>query len=157
MKEQHRQDAAKTAAAKGERSGNTKQQGQGQQGSAAGGANTPGAEQQQQQQQQEGQPGCESGIGTNTPGAQQQQQQQQGQGQGEHGEEEEASPFACITSTMGWSTFHMVLTCWLSQVDVPAKSDLKDWDLLVGVRLVDDLRLESSGIPRVFWNLSIWN
>ena len=43
-----------------------------------------------------------------------------------------ASPFACIGATMGWETFHLVHSLWLSQLDVPAKSDTKDWALQVG-------------------------
>jgi hypothetical protein len=46
------------------------------------------------------------------------------------------SPFAVISSTMGMETFHFVISTWLGQVDIPAKSDLKDWPLQVGVWLL---------------------
>ncbi|GAX82511.1 hypothetical protein CEUSTIGMA_g9938.t1 [Chlamydomonas eustigma] len=42
------------------------------------------------------------------------------------------SPFACISSTMGWDTFHLVHKLWLSQLDVPARSDTKDWNIQHG-------------------------
>lgn len=41
------------------------------------------------------------------------------------------SPYAVISSTMGMETFHFVIATWLGQVDIPAKSDLKDWPLQV--------------------------
>jgi hypothetical protein len=41
------------------------------------------------------------------------------------------SPFACLGATMGWETFRMVHILWLSQLDVPPKSDAKDWALQV--------------------------
>ena len=39
------------------------------------------------------------------------------------------SPFACLSATMGWETFRMVHILWIGQLDVPAKSDAKDWEL----------------------------
>lgn len=111
---------------------------------------------------------------------------EEAQQQQQEAERDSASPFACIASTMGWGTFHLVslgmqhnvlfqafllsctvyarglavscrfialvgchkpsdcivpcdfnlqvLTSWLGQVDVPAKSDLKDWELQVSRR-----------------------
>lgn len=41
------------------------------------------------------------------------------------------SPFAPISATMGWETFHLVITTWLSQIDLPARSELKNWELQV--------------------------
>lgn len=41
------------------------------------------------------------------------------------------SPFAPIRATMGWSTFHMCLTLFLGQVDVPARSSEKKWEVQV--------------------------
>lgn len=46
--------------------------------------------------------------------------------------EAEVSPFSYISSTMGWETFHLVMTLWNQQIDIPARSDEKDWRLLVG-------------------------
>ena len=52
--------------------------------------------------------------------------------EGEHlRDSNEASPFACISSTMGWETFHLVHMLWLSQLDVPDRSETKDWELQV--------------------------
>ena len=31
------------------------------------------------------------------------------------------SPFASVSATMGWETFHLVQILWMSQVDVPKK------------------------------------
>ncbi len=39
------------------------------------------------------------------------------------------SPFACISATMGYSTFHMLQTLWLGVIDLPTNSSEKDWDL----------------------------
>ena len=39
------------------------------------------------------------------------------------------SPFACLSATMGWETFRMVHILWIGQLEVPAKSDAKDWEL----------------------------
>lgn len=46
-------------------------------------------------------------------------------------EMEETSPFATIAATMGWDTFHLVHSLWLSIVDLPNKSPEKDWGLQV--------------------------
>ncbi len=35
-----------------------------------------------------------------------------------------ASPFAGISATMGWETFHFVHGLWLSQLDVPTRQEL---------------------------------
>lgn len=43
--------------------------------------------------------------------------------------EEESSPFAAISATMGWETFHMVQTIWLSVIDANPK--IKDWEIQV--------------------------
>ena len=50
---------------------------------------------------------------------------------GEEPKDDEPSPFACISATMGWETFHLVHMLWLSQLDIPDKSDTKDWELQV--------------------------
>ncbi|CAD7696779.1 unnamed protein product [Ostreobium quekettii] len=39
------------------------------------------------------------------------------------------SPFSCISATVGWELFHMVRVMWLSQTDIPGKSEDKDWEL----------------------------
>ncbi|KAK9830387.1 hypothetical protein WJX72_011470 [[Myrmecia] bisecta] len=39
------------------------------------------------------------------------------------------SPFACISATMGFETFHMVQVLWLGIIDMPTKSEEKDWEL----------------------------
>ena len=41
------------------------------------------------------------------------------------------SPFACISATMGYGTFHMLQTLWLGVIDLPTNSSEKDWDLQV--------------------------
>ena len=43
--------------------------------------------------------------------------------------EEESLPFAAISATMGWETFHMVQTIWLSVIDTNPK--IKDWEIQV--------------------------
>jgi len=44
---------------------------------------------------------------------------------------DEDSPFACISATMGYDTFHMVQTLWLGVIDQPINSTDKDWELQV--------------------------
>lgn len=39
------------------------------------------------------------------------------------------SPFSDISSTMGWDMFHLLLTVWQHQIEIPTRSDEKDWDL----------------------------
>ena len=46
------------------------------------------------------------------------------------------SPFAAISATMGWETFHMVHTIWLGIIDLPPNSKEKDWELQVKSRAV---------------------
>lgn len=41
------------------------------------------------------------------------------------------SPFACISATMGYDTFHLVQMLWLGVIDLPTNSSEKDWDLQV--------------------------
>ena len=53
----------------------------------------------------------------------------EGEGEGEGGEVVK-SPYASLGATMGWSTFHLVHTLWLGQIDVPARSDTKDWEMM---------------------------
>lgn len=55
--------------------------------------------------------------------------QQAEEGRLEDEEEEEESPFAAISATMGWETFHMVQALWLNAVDLPPNSQDKDWNL----------------------------
>ncbi len=45
--------------------------------------------------------------------------------------QDQLSPFAGVSSTMGWETFHLVQTLWMGQIDVPTKSDQKNWELQV--------------------------
>ena len=47
----------------------------------------------------------------------------------------EASPFSCISATMGWETFHLVQSLWLSVIDLPAAAQTASgdkWVLQVG-------------------------
>jgi hypothetical protein len=46
-------------------------------------------------------------------------------------DEEGSSPFASISTTMGWETFHMVQVLWLNGIDLPASSKEKDWEIQV--------------------------
>lgn len=41
----------------------------------------------------------------------------------------EVSPFAAISATMGWETFHMVHVLWIAMAELPAKAADKDWDM----------------------------
>ena len=43
----------------------------------------------------------------------------------------EGSPFACLSSTMGWETFHMVHVLWIGMVDTAGKPADNDWELQV--------------------------
>ena len=43
----------------------------------------------------------------------------------------QGSPFACISATMGYDTFHLVQMLWLGVIDLPINSTEKDWDLQV--------------------------
>ena len=55
--------------------------------------------------------------------------------QGARGDGEEASPFSCISATMGWETFYMVQSLWLSVIDLPAAAPAASgdkWALQVG-------------------------
>lgn len=45
----------------------------------------------------------------------------------------QSSPFACLSATMGWETFRMVHILWINQLEVPPKSDAKDWALQVWI------------------------
>ena len=42
-----------------------------------------------------------------------------------------ASPYASISATLGWETFHMVHTLWLGLMELPVKAPDKDWDMQV--------------------------
>ena len=44
---------------------------------------------------------------------------------------QQASPFAAISATMGWETFHLVQLLWLQVIDLPPNSKEKDWELQV--------------------------
>ena len=44
---------------------------------------------------------------------------------------QDVSPFACLSSTMGWETFHMVHVLWIGMVDTAGKPAEKDWELQV--------------------------
>lgn len=48
-----------------------------------------------------------------------------------HEKEEGVSPFVAISATMGWETFYMVHTLWLSIIDLPPNSIEKDWEMQV--------------------------
>ncbi len=41
----------------------------------------------------------------------------------------ETSPFASISATMGWETFHLVQSVWLVTIDLPAAALESKWDL----------------------------
>ena len=43
--------------------------------------------------------------------------------------DEAPSPFAAISATMGWETFHMVQMLWLGAADTPPRAPEKDWEL----------------------------
>ena len=43
--------------------------------------------------------------------------------------DEAPSPFAAISATMGWETFHMVQMLWLGAADMPPRAPEKDWEL----------------------------
>lgn len=43
------------------------------------------------------------------------------------------SPFACMSTILGWETFHMVHVLWIGLIDLPGKAPEKDWDMQVGV------------------------
>lgn len=42
----------------------------------------------------------------------------------------QGSPYGGISATMGWETFHLVQVLWTGQIDIPTKSDDKDWEVL---------------------------
>lgn len=44
---------------------------------------------------------------------------------------QDVSPFACLSATMGWETFHMVHVLWIGMVDTAGKPAEKDWQLQV--------------------------
>ena len=44
------------------------------------------------------------------------------------------SPYASISATLGWETFHMVHTLWLGLMELPVKAPDKDWDMQVSSR-----------------------
>eukprot|EP00891_Asterochloris_glomerata_P008793 jgi/Astpho2/8793/Aster-05348 len=44
-------------------------------------------------------------------------------------EQNGASPYASISATLGWETFHMVHTLWLGLMELPVKAPDKDWDM----------------------------
>lgn len=46
---------------------------------------------------------------------------------------QQASVFAGVSGSLGWPMFQLVLTTWLGQVDIPGKSELKQWELQVGI------------------------
>ena len=61
-----------------------------------------------------------------------------------------ASPFACISATMGYSTFHMLQTLWLGVIDLPTNSSEKDWDLQARYRCLCQRRcLISAADPAI--------
>ena len=45
--------------------------------------------------------------------------------------DERQSPFAAISATMGWETFHTVQMLWLNVIDLPTSSKEKDWSIQV--------------------------
>ena len=45
-----------------------------------------------------------------------------------------ASPYASISATLGWETFHLVHTLWLGLMELPVKAPDKDWDMQVSSR-----------------------
>lgn len=56
------------------------------------------------------------------------------QGAGDAADAPEQSPFAAISATMGWETFHMVQSLWLGIIDLPAAAQAvpgEKWDLQV--------------------------
>jgi hypothetical protein len=46
-------------------------------------------------------------------------------------EEETVSPFGCISATMGWETFQMLLVLWQNLISIPITASNKDWELQV--------------------------
>eukprot|EP00884_Botryococcus_braunii_P014003 jgi/Botrbrau1/22603/Bobra.176_1s0033.1 len=44
-------------------------------------------------------------------------------------EEESISPFGCISATMGWETFQMLLVLWQNLIGIPTTASNKDWEL----------------------------
>ena len=46
-------------------------------------------------------------------------------------EQDTKSPFAMVSTTLGWNMFSMVHSLWLNVSDVPARSADKDWELQV--------------------------
>lgn len=48
---------------------------------------------------------------------------------------QDVSPFACLSSTMGWDTFHMVHVLWIGMVDTAGKPAERDWGLQVHAKL----------------------
>ena len=50
---------------------------------------------------------------------------------GQKADKDSESPFQSISATMGWETFHLVQSVWLTIIDVPAKSNHEKWDLQV--------------------------
>lgn len=67
---------------------------------------------------------------------------------------DEESPFACISVTMGYDTFHLVQMLWLGVIDMPTNSSEKDWELQVcdprGLRTCQSVAPQSrmGGLPR---------
>ncbi len=39
------------------------------------------------------------------------------------------SPFREVSATMGWDMFHLLLTVWQQQIEIPVRAEEKDWDL----------------------------
>ena len=48
---------------------------------------------------------------------------------GEKGNKGPASPFSSIGATLGWDMFHLLLTVWSQQIELPTRADDKDWAL----------------------------
>ncbi len=61
----------------------------------------------------------------------------------ERQEEPFASAFAGVSSTLSWSTFHLVHTRWLAQVDAMAKSPDKNWEVQVRQRRASSVQLST--------------
>lgn len=59
----------------------------------------------------------------------QEEAQKTRQKEGSTNEDTEDSPFASISATMGWDTFHLVQSVWLSIIDLPAAAPGNKWEL----------------------------
>lgn len=71
-----------------------------------------------------------------TPGLclQEEKRRREKQGPGDNPARPDESPFSCISATMGWETFHLVQSLWLTAIELPAvaaASTGEKWELQV--------------------------